>query len=414
MNDKKMIILAEDEENLGSTLTFVLKKHGYDVRYFTNGFSAYMKIKELVESGQTPDLLITDLQMPGLKGTELIDYIGSLAFHLPVLVITGYGDKNTVVDLLRKGCSDYIDKPFDDKTFINSVNNIFKKEEERNLEMVDIKIKLLKELEQYKKENTELQLQINAAIDSYQNLIEINEIPDELPLAYKILPYCNLGGDFFDIRKTRQGFDVILADVAGHDISACFNTVVIKGSFYEHRETDGLGDVYFNMLNKQLVKNFPEARMVTAVFIAFNLKEMYADFVIAGHPYPFIVEKNKIIQPRTGNPVLGFLDNVKYMRERIHVTPGMRILLYTDGIINAQKYGENGISHLGKQGLSRSITHYTHEVLLNMVEDIWADTLVFCDQKPCDDMLLLGIEVPKNGKVYYYPENRERGGQTHV
>jgi sigma-B regulation protein RsbU (phosphoserine phosphatase) len=175
--------------------------------------------------------------------------------------------------------------------------------------------------------------------------------------------------------------------------------VVIKGSFYEHRETDGSGEIYFNMLNKQLVKNFPEARMVTAVFVAFNLKEMYADFVIAGHPHPFIVEKNEIIQPRTRNPVLGFLDDVNYIRERISITPGMRIFMYTDGIINVQKYNENGISHLGKQGLSHSIKDHNHEALLNMVEDIWTDTMLFCDQKPCDDMLLLGIEVPKNGTM---------------
>jgi serine phosphatase RsbU (regulator of sigma subunit) len=352
--------------------------------------------------------------MPGLKGIELIDYIGSLAFHLPVLVITGYGDKNTVVDLLRKGCMDYIDKPFNDKTFLTHVDNIFKKEEKRNLELVDIKIKLLKELEQYKKENTELQIQINAAIDSYQNLIEINEIPEELLIAYKNMPYCNLGGDFFDIRKTNVGFDVILADVAGHDISACFNSVVIKGSFYEHRETDGKGELYFNMLNKQLVRNFPEARLVTAVFVAFNLKEMYTDFVIAGHPQPYIVVQNKIVHPSVGNPVLGFLNDVKYRKERIDIEPGMRIVLYTDGIINVQQYSEHGVCHLGKKGLSEYIGLHNKKALVHMIEDIWADTLLFCDRKPCDDMLLLGIEIPCNGIGDSFLVKNMEGGKVSV
>lgn len=394
MEEKKTIILAEDEGNLCSTLVFLLRKNGYNVIYFTDGFSAYMKIKEMVENLKSPDMVITDLQMPGLKGIDLIDYIRSLTFHLPVLVITGYGDKETVVSLLRKGCMDYIDKPFDDKTFLQCVENIFIKEDKRNLELVDIKIKLLKELEHYKKENKDLQTQISAAIDSYQNLIRLNTIPDSLPLVYRAMPYCNLGGDFFDIRKTNTGYDILFADVAGHDISACFDTVLIKGSFYEHRETDSMGDIYLKMLNTQLAKSFPEGRLVTAVFVTINLKDLYADFVVAGHPFPFIVAEDTITQLHTGNPILGFFKEVHFAKERIRLIPGMRIVLYTDGIINTLQYNEDNVCHFGKTGFKNSIRKYRDESLINMIEQIWADTLLFCDKKPCDDMLLLGIEVP--------------------
>lgn len=390
----KTIIIAEDEETLCTTLVFLLKKNGYNVIYFTDGFSAYRKIKEMVENHTSPDLVITDLQMPGLKGLELIDYIGSLAFHLPILVITGYGDKETVVSLLRKGCMDYIDKPFDDKTFLSSIENIFKKEEKRNLELVDIKIKLFRVLEQYKKENQDLQVQINAAVDSYQNLIKLNDIPDSLPIVYRSMPYCNLGGDFFDIRETEEGYDILFADVAGHDISACFNTVIIKGSFYEYRETDSRGDVYFRMLNRHLVKNFPEGRLVTAVFIAIDIKTLYADFIIAGHPLPFIVTENKITQPMLTNPIIGFLKDQDFVKEKIRLTPGMRIILYTDGIINTLHYKEDTVCHLGKSGLQALVEKYRNESLFDMIEKIWAEILLFCDKKPCDDMLLLGIEVP--------------------
>jgi len=395
MEDEKNIIIVEDEKNLCSTLTFLLQKRGYKVAFFTDGFSAFIKIKKMVESNNSPDLVISDLQMPGLMGMELIDYINSLTFHIPVLVITGYGDKKTVINLMRKGCMDYLDKPFNDKIFLKSVENIFKKEEKRTLEIIDIKIKLIKELEQYKKENTDLQNHINAAIDSYQNLIKLNDIPDSLPLIYRTLPFSNLGGDFFDIRKTSSGYDILFADVAGHDIAACFNTVVIKGSFYEHRETDGKGNEYLKILNAQLYKNYQKVRLVTAVFMSLNFKDKYADFIIAGHPLPFIVDSDNISQVQTRNPVLGYMEDVQFLSERIRITRGMRIMLYTDGILNARKYNEDDVQHFGKKGLFGSIQRHRHEILSDMIERIWVDTMLFCDKKPNDDMLLLGLEIPE-------------------
>jgi phosphoserine phosphatase RsbU/P len=60
----------------------------------------------------TVDLLITDIQMPQMDGELLLKAVREIDSTLPVLVMTGIGNKELVVRLMKLGCSDYIDKPF--------------------------------------------------------------------------------------------------------------------------------------------------------------------------------------------------------------------------------------------------------------------------------------------------------------
>src|SRR5690606_29909791 len=58
------------------------------------------------------DLLITDLQMPGIHGMELVKYVSEHYPHIPVLVITGYPSVDGAIDAIRSGAIDYLVKPF--------------------------------------------------------------------------------------------------------------------------------------------------------------------------------------------------------------------------------------------------------------------------------------------------------------
>jgi serine phosphatase RsbU (regulator of sigma subunit) len=162
------------------------------------------------------------------------------------------------------------------------------------------------------------------------------------------------------------------------------------------------------MVNDQLINNYPQARLVTAVFITMNINDMYADFIVAGHPAPFLVLENKVIQIKNANPVLGFLTDIQFSKEKVDLKPGMRLILYSDGIINAMHYSENLFCRFGKTGFIKCIEKHSEKPLKNMIENTWADTLIFCDNKPCDDMLLLGIEVPD-----YHSRNPQlKGGEN--
>jgi len=123
--DRKHILVVDDERNMLRTLEFILEAADYRVITAEDGRKAMEKILAARASELPIDLLILDIQMPGVTGMELIDDLNRLRIEIPVFVITGYGDKAMVVELLRRGCTEYLDKPFDDEEFLRRVASCF-------------------------------------------------------------------------------------------------------------------------------------------------------------------------------------------------------------------------------------------------------------------------------------------------
>ncbi len=111
---KTRILVVDDEEIIRESLSFVLEKEGFEVETAKNGLVALHMIQE-----NPFDIIITDLEMPELKGIELLEKVKHLSPQSFVLIITAYASIETAIAALRKGASDYIIKPleFDDILF---------------------------------------------------------------------------------------------------------------------------------------------------------------------------------------------------------------------------------------------------------------------------------------------------------
>jgi len=108
------VLVVDDEEIIRESLTFVLAKEGYEVREAANGREAVELLKE-----QSFDVVLTDLEMPEMKGIALLDHITRSSPETMVVIITAYGSVETAIAALRQGAVDYILKPveFDELLF---------------------------------------------------------------------------------------------------------------------------------------------------------------------------------------------------------------------------------------------------------------------------------------------------------
>ena len=125
--DKKHILVVDDEQNMLLTIQFILEVANYQVTTAQNGRDALAKILAAKNSGNEIELLILDIQMPCLTGLQLIDELDRLDIDIPTLVITGYGNRELAAKLRRKGCDEYLDKPFDDEELIKRIAILFEK-----------------------------------------------------------------------------------------------------------------------------------------------------------------------------------------------------------------------------------------------------------------------------------------------
>lgn len=116
----QQILIAEDEKHTRLALHLVLRQAGFKVILATNGREAYEKIRQQA-TGSPINLIITDFKMPELDGLGLIDKLKRAGISIPIMVITGYGNKELLRQLHKRGCASYIDKPFIPAEVLNQI-----------------------------------------------------------------------------------------------------------------------------------------------------------------------------------------------------------------------------------------------------------------------------------------------------
>ena len=109
------LLVAEDDVPLRTLIVRHLRLEGFDVDEAASGDLALDLITHalLTHPPRPYDLLITDVRMPGTTGLEVLGAIRELDWHTPVIVITGFGDKEAHDEAARLGACALFDKPFD-------------------------------------------------------------------------------------------------------------------------------------------------------------------------------------------------------------------------------------------------------------------------------------------------------------
>jgi DNA-binding NtrC family response regulator len=107
MRNTTKILVVDDEHLIRWSLEQNLKKQGYEVVVASNGEEALKQVHE-----DPPDLVLLDIQMPGLTGLEVLEKVKEIDEDIVAIMITAHGGLETAVSAMRMGAYDYINKPF--------------------------------------------------------------------------------------------------------------------------------------------------------------------------------------------------------------------------------------------------------------------------------------------------------------
>jgi len=106
MTSHGRILLVDDDQNFRRVVQFNLQERGHQVQVASSGEEGLAKFRQ-----SPPDVLITDVKMPGMSGLELLDAVRRISSQ-PVIVITAFGSIEVAVDAMKRGATDFITKPF--------------------------------------------------------------------------------------------------------------------------------------------------------------------------------------------------------------------------------------------------------------------------------------------------------------
>lgn len=106
MSEIKLLV-ADDEKGIGDLFARALSSEGYRVLTATDGKGALKMVDE-----ESPDMVLLDAQLPDLNGMELLRQIKKGNRPIPVIMLTAYGTTQTIIEAMRLGAYDYLNKPF--------------------------------------------------------------------------------------------------------------------------------------------------------------------------------------------------------------------------------------------------------------------------------------------------------------
>jgi two-component system response regulator AtoC len=120
-------LVVDDAEGIRTYLANLLELKGYDVDTAEDGRCALA----LLEGGANPDVVILDVMMPGLNGLETLKRIHEFDEDIPVVILSVVGTASTIVDAMRLGAIDYLNKPFEEEELELTLEKVL---ESRSLE----------------------------------------------------------------------------------------------------------------------------------------------------------------------------------------------------------------------------------------------------------------------------------------
>ncbi|NOT34305.1 MAG: response regulator [Candidatus Eisenbacteria bacterium] len=175
------ILVVDDEPSVADVCSEYLGSEGYEVTVAVSGEEAVRVIPQL-----RPDVILTDINLPGVSGLEVVKFAKQLDADACVIVVTGYASTTSAVEALRQGAYEYVTKPFDleavHKIVKSGIKNRRLKEQNRQ-----ILVELREKNEQLSRHEVELRERVRVATQQLRTLYDVNqEISANLELVHRV------------------------------------------------------------------------------------------------------------------------------------------------------------------------------------------------------------------------------------
>lgn len=397
------VVVIDDDKLVSDLICRILKKE-YSARGYASAEEALRS-----ENLGAVDVIIADVNLPGMDGIEFLDRVQLVDSGIPVILITGYGDIDIAISALQSGATDFILKPFKNEQISISV--------ERALEARRLVLENRALLEELRKKNQELEtlneemnarnVEIEKELDIAANLQRclfpavLPEI-DRFDLALKFRPVEKVSGDFFDfIFYDRDLFAFVFADVSGHGVPAALYSAMVKTAISSVRTSGPVPSEFMGEVNSFLIGS--QKRMsynyVTIFYGLFDLAAETLTYCNAGIPSPAVMRADGSYQFLDPNsPFVGIFENSVYRNESVKIVPGDRLIFYTDGVFELTGSNDRIMGQGVFLELLKSLGNLDiHE----LVEKIFERVMEFSGtQRPGDDITLIGMSYMKKEAEY--------------
>ena len=345
----RLALVVDDSRLQRKIMSSLLRKWDLDVIEAASGDEAIEICKT-----QEPDLVLSDWMMPGMDGLEFCRQFRAMRrdSYGYFILLTSKGEKDEIAQGLDAGADDFLTKPVNAaelRARITAGGRILKME---------------RELSQKNRVISETLATLQTLYDAIdKDLKQARKIQESLVpetvrsfgksrVSLLLKPCGHVGGDLvgmFSPDDMQLGFYSI--DVSGHGITSALMTARVAGylnsAFPDQniamvREADESfsfrpPEVVARMLNDRLNADAGVEEYLSMLYAVVDLRTGVAKFVQAGHPHPLLMRADGSTEfIGCGGVPVGLVSGVTYEQSQVQLTPGDRLLLYSDGFPECQ------------------------------------------------------------------------------
>jgi sigma-B regulation protein RsbU (phosphoserine phosphatase) len=309
-------LIADDQPDVTEALRLLLKREGYQIEAV---HSPHALLENL--SSHEFDVVLMDLNYTrdttsGQEGLDLLGRIRNLDASLPIVVMTAWANIPLAVEAMRRGARDFIEKPWDNSRLLSTIR--------RQVPRRSAPQAMVRE-------------DLRDAVTTQQRLLPagIAQIPGcEIAVAWA--PLRQLSGDYLDvIRLDAERVGISIGDVVGKGFAAALLMSNLQAAVRAVAPDSAGPTQVVTRVNRILMPNLASNKFITLFYGVLDGRRL--TYTSAGHHAPMRVHANGDRQRLdAGGPVLGVFPDAIYEQGEISLRDGDRLLLFTDGIVEAE------------------------------------------------------------------------------
>ena len=358
------ILILDDEDD---TQDLFAQKFRNQVSDGTYTFSFAKRAEDAVQllKNQNFDILITDINVDGMDGIEFIRQLRKDNPLMRTIVVSAYGDINTLRAIMRCGAHDFVIKPIDFKDLTGTI--------EKTVQVVIN----LKKMEQTTQKLSAISDELDVSAKLQKSILPGNIVKKgSIELWADTVPAAEVGGDFYDyFWLSEDKLGIVMADVSGKNISAAMFALIAKTLIKSFSKIYPSPAECFKNVNITLCAENVTTMFVTAMYGIVDMTKNELIYTNAGH-LPIAV-----VSPG-GEPfflaceegmALGIFEEVEFSDNVHKFSPGETIMMYTDGVNEAvsvaeEEYEFERMSKVLKESSTKSPKIMT-EALVKSIKD---------------------------------------------
>mgnify|MGYP000085479137 CR=1 FL=1 len=310
-------ILVVDDNDMNRDICAISLEHlELPIYNAINGKEGLALAKQVI-----PDIILLDIMMPVMDGFEMLKWLKTdcSLIDIPVLMLTAKTETESIVKALEAGANDYLKKPFAEEELVARVKTLL-----RN-----------RYLERRVKEDIEdgARIQARFLTDAHSTVSLFNEIGIEACVHTR--SFGPVSGDFFLTRKHGNAISLFFGDSCGHGLSAALISMRVIGLLQQLRQHIVSPAVTLETLNIDLCGLLTTERFTTASSFVFT--DDSCTMSNAAQTYPLLVSGSEVKELVLDALPLGMVTSSTYEEITFQFQKGDRLVLYTDGIIEASR-----------------------------------------------------------------------------